>query len=136
MRTILSLVCVLICAACVRLTPAGERVQVLAAGQAGLVSTCRRLSSVSVSSRDALKNAAAAQGGDTAIMNPRDVGTTQYIQGEIYDCSGPTVGSTVESGPREPSPAEKADAEYRRKSGLCQTRGGAWINQQCVIAIE
>lgn len=136
MRVLAPILCFLTLAACVRLTPAGERVQVLGASQAGLVSACRRLASVSVSSQDALKNAAAAQGGDTAIMNLRDVGTTQYIKGDIYDCSDTVALPAAAPAHREPSPEERADAEYRRKSGLCQAKGGAWINQQCVIVIE
>lgn len=135
MRVFVAVLCFVTLAACVRLTPAGERVQVLSAGQTGLVSACRRLASVSVSSQDALKNAAAAQGGDTAIMSLRDVGTTQYIKGDIYRCSN-TALPGMAPVQHEPSPEEKADAEFQRKSGLCQAKGGAWINQQCVISIE
>lgn len=121
---------------CVQLTPAGARVQVLDASQESLVANCKYLASVSVSSQDALKNAAAAQGSDVAMMSVRDVGTAQVIKGELYDCTGAAGSPSADVKPREPTPAEKADAEYKRKSGLCQSKGGVWINNQCVVQVE
>lgn len=125
--------------ACVQLTPAGARVQIITEDQASLVAPCKYLGNVSVSSKDALRNNAAALSGDTAVISYRDVGSTSYIKGLVYDCSVSPITAplhTEKPAIKELTTEEKADAEFIRKSQQCQSKGGAWIANQCVISIE
>jgi len=130
----------LICtSACVELTPAGARVQIITEDQASRVAQCKYLGNVSVSSKDALRNNVAALSGDTGIMSYRDAGSTSYIKGLVYDCSTSLTTTPLQTGkpvPKELTGEEKADAEFIRKSQRCQNKGGAWISNQCVISIE
>jgi len=130
----------LICtSACVELTPAGARVQIITEDQASLVTQCKFLGNVTVSSKDALRNNVAALSGDTGVISYRDAGSTSYIKGLVYDCSvSPTTAPLHTEKPaiKELTAEEKADAEFIRKSQQCQSKGGAWISNQCVISIE
>ena len=130
-RSIPVLIASFILSACLQLTPAGAHVQIITEDQQMLVAACKSLGKVFVSSEDALRNASAALSGDTAVISRRDVGSTTIVRGDVYRCS---VGDKkVEP---EPTTTEKENAEYIRKSNICQTKGGVWIASQCVITIE
>lgn len=120
--------------ACVQLTPAGSRVQILPEEQRALVTPCKGLGVVSVSSKDALRNAAAALAGDTVIISHRDVETTTIIRGDVFYCS--SESNNKSAIPAITTTTEQTGTEVIRKSNLCQSKGGAWISGQCVIPIE
>lgn len=125
----------LMLSACVQLTPAGERVQIIRDNALERVAQCKPLGAVSVSSEDALRNASAALSGDTVVPSRRDIGSTSIIHGEIFRCAAASHDATQSDKLKQVTP-DKADAEYLRKSTLCQSKGGAWFSNQCIIHIE
>jgi len=124
----------LILSACVQLTPAGARVQILAENQTALITNCKSLGTITVSSEDALRNAAAGLSGDTAVMSSRDINGNRYIKGIVYNCSSPQEKSPAPIP--LVTPPEQKDPESVRKSKKCREKGGVWISNQCVISIE
>lgn len=123
-------------AACVQLSPAGARVQVLTAADADRVAQCRRVSAVSVSSVDAVKNAAAEQGADVAVMSPRDVAGMRIFEAKLYQCAANAPAPELKQPVVEPAPTKLDDEVLKQKTARCQAKGGNWINGQCVITLE
>ncbi len=125
--------------ACVQLTPAGSRVQILTEDQRALVVSCKPLGTVSVSSEDALRNNTAALSGDTAIISHRGVGSTSIVHGDVFRCSTSTSNTEQLNDSNKAkisTTTEKIDTEYLRKSTLCTSKGGIWTSGQCVVPIE
>ena len=125
--------------ACVHLSPAGGRVQLLDAGEVARVSSCRQVGTVTVSSPDALRNATAALEGDTALMQRVNGATGQFVKGTVYACRpAPEVPVALPAAPAAPVVAEPPlpAPEAARKSGICQSRGGRWTGSLCVIDID
>lgn len=129
--------------ACVHLSPAGDRVQLLDAGEVARVSSCRQVGTVTVSSPDALRNATAALEGDTALMQRVNGATGQFVKGTVYACrpapeapvAVPVLPAAVPAAPAAAEPPLPAP-EAARKSGICQSRGGRWTGSLCVIDID
>jgi hypothetical protein len=125
--------------ACVQLSPAGAQVKVVKKEQAATLSTCQSLGQVSVSSEDALRNAAAALSGDTALMTLRETNGSFYIRGTVYRCASaaPLAPNTLRPAPAPETMAAPVDAsEALRKTAKCRDKGGAWDGHQCIIEIE
>lgn len=123
--------------ACVVLSPAGARVRVLNGEQTAALSSCQSLGRVSVTSEDALRNATAAAGGDTALMAQRETNGSVYIRGTLYRCA---PAAAVATAGLPPVPVAAAalpeDSEALRKAAKCRDKGGAWNGHQCIIEIE
>lgn len=122
--------------ACVELSSAGSQVQVLKEEREAELSSCQFLGRVSVSSEDALRNAAAAMSGDTALMSVRDAGGSFYIRGKVYRCKKEvsTLPVTVPAPVIQHTPVD--ETELVRKSAKCHDKGGVWTDHKCVIEID
>lgn len=125
-----------ILSACVELSAAGAQVRILKEERETEVSACQFLGRASVSSEDALRNAAAAMSGDTALMSVQEAAGNFYIRGNVYRCqhaaSAPAVAAPVPAIQSAPV----NESEVVHKSAKCHEKGGTWTNHQCVIEIE
>ena len=139
--------------ACVELSSAGSNIRVLPEGQdSQALKRCQFLGEVSVSSEDALRNAAASMSGDTAILSRTTLGDMSYIKGQIYRCSSvaalmpitpaivPALSiKPIEKGIIKQTPVEQttigglSESEQQRKRQKCQGLGGRWTGDLCVI---
>ncbi len=131
---------------CVKLSASGQRVQLLEAPAAP--PACDNVGSVTVSSADALRNAAAAAEADTAWMEPVSTGGMSFIRGKLFRChavattevsSAPAPSNTprtplAATTPAAPASAAQNDANSR-KSGLCASKGGQWDGEKCFVII-
>jgi hypothetical protein len=126
----------LLLGACVELSPAGAQVRLLKEEQAAELSNCQSLGQVSVSSEDALRNAAADRSGDTALISVREAGGSFYIRGTVYRCQHIVAAAVAKIPASAIQGTPVSESEAVRKSAKCQEKGGSWKGNQCVIEID
>lgn len=139
MKNVLAVAClVMTVTSCVKVTPAGDRVRLLGAGDSAAVAGCRSLGQVKVPSVKALRNVAASLDGDTVLHQQTDSVAGVIVTGDIYACRPPAVAPEPSPLVAPPAAATGGSAAPAtdRKAGICQTRGGRWTGTLCVIDIE
>ncbi len=164
MKRVLSLLMLLLISGCAtHLTESGTRIKLVEDSNSELLKNCNRLDSVRgetdsflsggeygvfYATNDARNKAGRIASADTLVITNNE---NRHFGGEVtgiaYNCSAPRITQVqttqpVERKPREAAgkPAEtsskKISNEIFEKAGKCQSKGGVWVNDVCIIQID
>lgn len=132
------------------LTEKGRAITVVNSLSAELASDCTRIGAVTGYAKagwgndvgydqafnDARNKAAEYPTADTlAISNSRHRFSGGEVTGIVFDCSKQRVQLIQQVSPPPPATGQSPDNVFELAK-RCQSKGGVWINNQCVIDIE